>query len=220
VFEVEAVGDIIAPNLTKVVRQRTDEELTVAIRQGIAPGGRGLIVMTSAVHSRMTLEETAALIAWMRSLPLKEGEERPFKLRFVGRLMLVLGDFRLQPAAVKQYRNQWPIDLGPGYASGRQLAATICAECHGPDLSGGPTPMADTNPSFGRPYNLPPNLDIVAAYDLEQFRTLMRTGVPVSGREIGMMTAVARRDLKHFTDGEIDALHAYLIARAMRANGR
>jgi hypothetical protein len=27
VFEVEAVGDIIAPNLTKVVRQRTDEEI-------------------------------------------------------------------------------------------------------------------------------------------------------------------------------------------------
>ena len=96
VFEAKPVGDIIAPNLTKLARQRTDEQLAVAIRQGIAPDGRGLLVMTSAVHARMPLEETAALIAWMRSLPVKDGDERPFKLRMIGRLMLILRDFRLQ----------------------------------------------------------------------------------------------------------------------------
>ena len=74
--------------------------------------------------------------------------------------------------------------------------------------------MADTNPSFGRSYNLPPNLDIVGAYDLAQFRTLMKTGVPPSRRNLGMMSAVARRDFSHFTDDEIEALHGYLVARA------
>jgi mono/diheme cytochrome c family protein len=215
-FEVPAVGDIVAPNLTKLARQRTDEQLTVAIRQGIAPGNRGLLVMPSAVASRMPPEETAALIAWMRSLPVKDGDERPFKLRLLGRLMLVLGDFRLQPVAVKQYRRMMPTDLGSKHASGRQLAAATCAECHGPDLSGGPTPMADTNPSFGRTYNLPPNLDIVGAYDLEQFRTLLKTGVPPSGKNLGMMSSVAKRDFSHFTDEEIEALHGYLVARAQR----
>lgn len=217
VFEARPVGDIVAPNLTKLARQRTDEELAVAIRQGIAPDGRGLLVMTSAVHGRMPPEETAALIAWMRSLPVKDGDERPFKLRLLGRLMLILGDFRLQPVAVKQYRTMMPADLGPAHAKGRQLAAAICAECHGPDLAGGPTPMADTNPSFGRPYNLPPSLDIVGAYDLEQFRTLMRTGVPPSGKDLGMMTSVAKRDFSHFTDEEVEALHNYLVARAQAA---
>jgi mono/diheme cytochrome c family protein len=216
VFEAHAVGDIVAPNLTKLARQRTDEQLTTAIRQGIAPGGRGLLVMTSAVHSRMAPEETAALIAWIRTLPVKDGDERAFKLRLVGRLMLILGDFRRQPEAVKQYRAKMPANLGPIHARGRQIAASTCAECHGPNLSGGPTPMADFNPSFGRTYNLPPNLDIVGAYDLEQFRKLLRTGVPPNGKDLGMMSAVAKRDFSHFTDEEIAQLHAYLVARAQR----
>lgn len=218
VFEAWPVGDIIAPNLTKLARQRTDAQLAVAIRQGIAPDGRGLLVMTSAVHARMLPEETAALIAWMRTLPVRDGEEKPFKLRPLGRLMLILGDFRLQPVAVTEYRSSMPPDLGAGLAEGRRLAASICAECHGPDLGGGPTPFADFNPSFGRPGNLPPNLDLAGAYDLEQFRRLMRTGVPISGKDLGIMTSVAKRDLSQLTDDEIAALHRYLVARARRAS--
>lgn len=214
VFESWPVGEIIAPNLTKRVRERTDQQLAVAIRQGIAPDGRGLLVMTSAVHGRMRPEETAALIAWMRSLPVVDGEENPFRLRLLGRFMLLLGDFRLQPVAVKEYRQAMPVDLGPEHAEGRYLAATICAECHGPDVGGGPTPFADFNPSFGLPGRLPPDLAIAVAYDLAQFRTLMRTGTPPDGRDLGIMTSVARRDLSQLTDAEIDALHAYLVARA------
>jgi mono/diheme cytochrome c family protein len=130
--------------------------------------------------------------------------------------MLVLGDFRLQPIAVTQYRTMMPVDLGPEHAPGRRLTAAICAECHGPALEGGPTPYADLNPSFGDPGNLPPNLIAVAAYTLEQFRTLMRTGVPVSGRHLGLMTEVAQDDLRYFTDDEIEAVHRYLVARARR----
>ncbi|MDX2191715.1 MAG: c-type cytochrome [Gemmatimonadales bacterium] len=216
VFEAWPVGDIIAPNLTKLARQRTDAQLTVAIRQGIAPDGRGLLVMTSDVHARMAPEETAALIAWLRSLPVRDGVEQPFRLRPLGRLMLLLGDFRLQPVAVKQYRALMPPDLGIEHAEGRRLAASICAECHGPDLGGGPAPFADFNPSFGRPGNLPPDLSVAAAYDLGQFRRLLRTGVPISGRDLGIMSSVARRDLSHLTDREIEALHGYLVARARR----
>lgn len=217
VFEAWSVGDIIAPNLTKLARQRSDEQLTVAIRQGIAPDGRGLLVMTSAVHARMLPEETAALIAWLRSLPVKDGLEAPFKLRLLGRLMLILGDFRLQPVAVQQYQESMPPDIGPTHAEGRRLAATICAECHGPDLRGGSRPFADFNPSFGRPGNLPPDLDIAGAYDLSGFRRLMRTGVPISGKDLGIMSSVAKRDLSYLTDHEIEALHGYLVARAQRS---
>lgn len=218
VFEAWVVGDVIAPNLTKVARHRTDEQLAVAIRQGIAQDGRGLLVMASAVHARMLPEETAALIAWIRTLPVKDGLDQPFKLRPLGRLMLLLGDFPIQPQAVKEYAKRMPPDLGPAHVQGRRLAASICAECHGPDLNGGPKPFADFNPSFGQPGSLPPNLDVAGAYNLEQFRRLMRTGIPISGRNLGIMTSVAKDDLSQSTDAEIDALHGYLVARAKRGS--
>jgi hypothetical protein len=61
-----------------------------------------------------------------------------------------------------------------------------------------------------------PDLNLVAGYDLAQFRFLMRTGRPPSGKDLGLMAEVARNDFSHLTDAEIDALHAYLVARAKR----
>lgn len=89
-----------------------------------------------------------------------------------------------------------PPDLGPAPARGRQSAAAICAECHGPDLDGGPAPVA---------------------YDLEGFPGLIKSGVPLSGRDLGIMTSVAKRDFSRFTDEEISALHGYLVARVQRS---
>jgi mono/diheme cytochrome c family protein len=89
---------------------------------------------------------------------------------------------------------------------GRQLVATQCGDCHGPDLRGA-EPIPDLHT---------PGLGIAAAYDLEQFRTLMRTGLPPDGRDLGLMREAAVDDLTHYTDAEIDAIHAYLRARAER----
>ena len=59
---------------------------------------------------------------------------------------------------------------------------------------------------------------MVGAYDAEAFDTLMRTGVPPGGRHLGIMTLVARSDFKVFTEAEVEALYAYLSARARRLN--
>lgn len=42
----------------------------------------------------------------------------------------------------------------------------------------------------------------------------MREGVPLDGRELGLMKRVAVGRFSHFTDEEIAALHAYARARA------
>jgi hypothetical protein len=55
-----------------------------------------------------------------------------------------------------------------------------------------------------------PPLTIVAAYSLEDFTTLMRTGVPIGGRELDLMATVAVSRFSHFTDMEIVALHTFL----------
>lgn len=80
---------------------------------------------------------------------------------------------------------------------GKYIAMTSCSECHGSDLRGG----AD---------DFSPPLTIVAAYTLENFTTLMQTGVPIGGRELDLMAEVAKNRFSHFTDSEIASLHAYL----------
>ena len=44
----------------------------------------------------------------------------------------------------------------------------------------------------------------------------MRTGKPVSGKELRLMSGVARGRFAHFTDREVAELYAYLKVRAER----
>ena len=81
-----------------------------------------------------------------------------------------------------------------------------CGECHGADLRGKEV----------EPGTVSTDLAIVGAYDLEQLKTLLRTGVAPGGKKLGLMGAVARRDFSHMTDGEIADVHSYLAERARR----
>jgi mono/diheme cytochrome c family protein len=80
----------------------------------------------------------------------------------------------------------------------------VCSECHGLKLEGSP----------GAGHGAPPDLRIVAAYAAPDFERLMRTGVAVGGRRLGLMGDVARSRFSHLTDAEVRALYTYLRARA------
>ena len=75
----------------------------------------------------------------------------------------------------------------------------MCAECHGTSLQG------DANPEF-----VSPDLRLVYAYTPEAFTQLLRTGVALGGRQLGMMSEQARNNLSQLTDTEISALYGYL----------
>jgi hypothetical protein len=51
---------------------------------------------------------------------------------------------------------------------------------------------------------------VVAAYSPEAFTQLLRTGVAVGERDVGVMSAQARNNLSHLTDLKIAALYNYL----------
>jgi hypothetical protein len=61
-----------------------------------------------------------------------------------------------------------------------------------------------------------PDLRIAAAYSAEDFTRLLRTGQALGGRELSLMSRVARSRFRHLTDGEIHDLRSYLLARAAR----
>lgn len=205
-LDIPNVVKLWAPNLTELAARATDQQLAAAIRQGIGVDGRGLIAMPSPQYSRLTDAEVAALIAAIRAQP-RGGEATPsVQLRLFGRIGLATGGFETAPALVEDFRARQPLDLGPEHAAGRHIAATTCAECHGADLTG-------NGPGGG---GGAPNLMIAGAYDLDQFRTLLRTGRAPHGRDLGLMGELARQDFRHLTDTEIARLHAYLQARAER----
>lgn len=207
-FDEPYVAKIYAPNLTQVAAKATDEQLARAIREGIGTDGRSLVIMPSATFARLDDGEVAALIAAVRALP-KVGEPTPPRsVGILGRLGLVTGKFHTAPEQVAQYAGKLPIDLGPRFAVVRHIAASNCAECHGPDVGGG-----EAEPGL-----IAPDLTIAGAYDLQTFKTLMRTGVPAGGRKLKLMGDVARESMSDMTDGEIEQLYAYLQARAKRVS--
>lgn len=51
---------------------------------------------------------------------------------------------------------------------------------------------------------------MVSAYDPEAFTRLLRSGVALGGRQLGVMSQQARNNLAQLTDSEISALYSYL----------
>jgi len=206
-FDAPGVATIWAPNLTRVAARATDQQLAQAIRQGVGHDGRPLWVMPSGLLSRLEDGEVSALIAWIRSLPRGGAETPRVRVGPLGRLGIALGQFEPAPASLEHFRTVRAFDGGRAYAAGRRIAERVCADCHGPDLRGG-------HPG---PDETAPDLAIAGAYDAAQFRTLMRTGRPPNGRDLGLMRRIAVQDLSGLSDDEIAALHAYLSERAQRA---
>ena len=208
-FDAPGVARVYAPNLTEVAAKASDQQLAAAIRQGIGHDGRALFVMPSPEYSHMTDHEVAALIAWIRAQPRVQRPSEPIRLGPLGRLGIALGSFPPAPQMVEEFRRVVPIDLGPSHAAARHIVMTNCTECHGPALFGQEMPSGDK----------PPDLTVAAGYDPAQFRTLMRRGVTPAGKKLGLMREVAVSDFSHLTDAELDAIHAYLVARAKRLGG-
>lgn len=193
---------IAAPNLTTAVRAYSDAELEGIIRHGVRPDGRSVLAMPSDMFRLLDDADLGKILAYLHSVPEVPGQARLVKPGPLGRLGIALAKFK--PAAedvrrVETLSDSFPA-AGSPVARGAYLARTVCTECHGALLSGfeGETP----------------DLRIAAGYSREQFVRLMRTGVALGEREVGLMSEVARGRFTHFTDEEIETLYAYLLSRA------
>lgn len=200
------VARLHATNLTEVASRASDQQLARAIRQGIGIDGRALLVMPSEAYQYLTDAETAALVAYIRRLPRSGEPSPPRRLGPLARLGLATGSFRTTPVLAADYRQRTAPNLGPDTAAGWHLALTTCSGCHGGDLAGRRVSPEMTSP----------DLMIAGAYDLPDFARLMRDGIAPGGKHLKTMRDVARNDSRFYTDEEIAALHAYLVARAQR----
>jgi cytochrome c553 len=197
-FDEPMIARIVAPNLTAAVHKYSDAELAIIVRNGLRPDGRSMIVMPSEAFTGLSDADLGRIIAFLKSLPTEAGPQASVAPGPLGRIGLVTGKFNTAAQLIEK-------TIPPPEATnevgkrGRYLARTICAECHGTGLSGYSTPDFDA-----------PDLRIVAAYSLEQFSELVRTGAALGKRNLATMSDWARMHLSQLTDEEINALYSYL----------
>lgn len=213
-FEERCVARVVAPNLTRAVREDSDAELARVIRHGVRRDGTSVFAMPSATFAGLSDADLGRIIAFLRSVPAADGPGYELTVWPLGRLGIATGKFKPVAAGIDHAAVGRGSAAGPGGAGtgprvrpqspkvlGGYVARTACAECHGADLRG--------DASIGGP-----NLAVVAGYSEADFTTLLRTGIASGGRELGLMRTAARERFVHLTDAEMVGL--YLHLRAMK----
>lgn len=195
-------GGMVAPDLTRVAATHSDAELARVIRRGVRKNGRSTFGMPSTMFFHLTDADLGVIIAFLRSLPAGSGPETAIHFGPLARLELVRKPYYAYATEIERDA-PWATEAelrGP-QGRGRYLALTVCTECHGMNLEG-----SDDGST--------PDLTVVGAYAPEDFAHLMRDGIAVGGRELPMMSGIARVRFSQFRDDEVQALYDFLTARA------
>ncbi|WP_460735724.1 c-type cytochrome [Lysobacter tyrosinilyticus] len=202
-----ALGRIVPPNLSRSLRDPafTDDALAAAIRHGIKPDGRPLLIMPSGEFANLDDADVAALVAYMRSLPRSDNDPGTSVVRPIGRVLYTLGKLPLFPAETIDHaprpRQAPAAAVTPAYGG---YIAQSCSGCHGSDLAGGITVIP------GKPVsaNLTPHPNGLAKWSEADFLQLMRTGRRPDGTTVDPLMpwpVYANMD-----ETELRALWAYL----------
>ncbi|MCL9999754.1 MAG: cytochrome c [Erythrobacter sp.] len=204
----DAMGTLWTANLTQSAAKFSHDDLAAMITTGKWPG-RALMDMPSFLYTGPAPADVDALVAYLKSLPPSGAVHPEPSMSEEFRAMQARGEWMDSPTRVAAMSDKGPPDLGEAHAFGHFIIRATCVECHGMDLAGGKEAMEDEG-------NPPPDLRIVGSYSAEGFAALMRTGTAAGGREVGLMSKVARRRYANFTDAEVAAVRAYLVELANR----
>ena len=201
-FPESGFGLVHAPNLSVAGPTYSDAELVRVIRHGVKRNGRSATDMPTGTFNPLSDVDLGRVMAFVRNLPKLDGPPIGPQITWTGRLRLATGRIMVSADEAKHSPTRWGTRprVAP-FERGRYLASITCTECHGLDLNG---EAIEGSPPLG----------VVQAYTEPQFKHLMRTGVPISGRDLGMMSETARVAFSLFTDQEISDLYTYLAQRA------
>jgi mono/diheme cytochrome c family protein len=202
-LEDPLLGRISAPNITPagVTRDYTDADWVRAVRHGVKPDGRSVVVMPSYEFYNYGDEDLAAVVAYMKSLAPVEHTPPSIKLGPMGRLLITANMFPVLAAEVIDHDAPHPVApaVAPTADYGRYIASIGCVGCHGPALQGGVPPAdgPDISPS-GR----------TAGWSQDDFRLALRAGKRPDGTIIDI--AMPWNMTAGMTDTEIAAVWQYL----------
>lgn len=219
VIDDAALGRVGAPNLTGgrggVGSIRTDADFAAAIRHGVGPAGKPLLIMPAHDYTYLSEADLQALIAFLRSRPNVDREIPARRLGPVGLALIASKKLPLSAALIDHAVVQPDsVPQGPTAEYGRYLANVGgCTGCHNPSLSGGE--IIGAPPGTPQAANLTPG---GRSWTLELFRTTLRTGQrPGGGGELNDFMPI--RFTKLMTDEEIEAVWRYVVSVPPKALG-
>lgn len=217
-LEDPAFGYLPAPNLTTggVGATYSDTDYANAIRHGVRPDGSTLLIMPSEHYYYLNDADTAALIAYFKSLPPVTNDLGTRSPGPILRMLLATGQFPTQAEVVAMRVNDAPrpapVPVGATVEHGGYMA-NQCIGCHGIDLKGG-VAQGDGGAEIPTP-------DITSAgamsrYNEETFINAMRTGVRPDGSQISPL--MPWQAFGQATDDDLTAMYLYLSS--LPAEGR
>jgi mono/diheme cytochrome c family protein len=197
------VGDMVTENLTPggKLAGYTDGEIFRALRYGVDKDGKLLGFMGLLSFSKLSDDDTDAIVAYLRSLPAVESAATTGdQINFMGVLLYGSGMFPLPEPPAAQISAP-PQGVTAEY--GKYVATfSDCLGCHGPDATG--TPASSFGPAVPNPRPL------AGSITTEQFIAMMRSGVRPNS--VPFSEAMPWQSASKLTDDDLAALHSYLSA--------
>lgn len=216
-FDDPFMGTLVAPNLTPgkggIGGSYTAADWEHSIRHGVGQDGRPLVGVSAVTLHNLSDEDTAAMIAYLQSLPPRNKEWPERKIGPLARPFLVLFAGEMLPAAVIDHEAR-PHAPEPGVTVdyGRYLVSLACVECHKEDLGGGSDPGEGMNITTGG------NL---GQWTEAEFIKTLRTGRTPEGQFLET-TYMPQGRLRHLTEDELRAIWLYIqtLPPVYRENAR
>ncbi len=211
------VARAFGPNLTggegSPVATYTPADWDRAVRNGIGADGRPLI-MPSEDYQLMSDQELSDIVAYIGSFARVDNEVEPVTLGPVGKFLVARGELRLSADRLDHdvAHERYPPPAAPDEDFGAHLAGA-CVGCHKEDFTGG---KIAGDPSWAPAANLTA-AGPVADMSLDDFTTIMRTGVRPDGSEVLEPMTLVTPAAGRMSDVEIEALYRFFRSLPAKA---
>ena len=208
-------GRLVASNLTSgqggIGGRYTDADYVRAIRHGVRPNSKALILMPAQIYYHYSDTDLGAVIAYLKTLAPVNNELPISTMGPGGRIFTALGQVPAEfvPASVINHTAPRPSSPSPAVtAAYGEYLGHICADCHGPGLAGAAQGDPDALPA--------PNLTrSTQQWSESDFIRAIRSGVTPDGQEMDPEQMPWRRFGK-MTDDELRSIWLYVRAQPVQ----
>ena len=212
VFSSDAIGTVIAPNLTSgkggIGKNYSNEDWVRTIAHGIKRNGKPVFVMPSEDFNNFSKDDLYSLIAFLKTIPSVDNKTGKCELTFFGKFLVSIDAFGnvLNAETIEHSRKYHEeVQIASNAHFGKYVVEISgCRHCHGKELSGGKNPNPDSPPGS----NLTSGGNL-SKWNENDFINTIRTGKTPEGKILNPVF-MPWSDFRKMNDTELLAIFKYL----------